>query len=114
MFFVNPVVRLLVGLWGMEYHRPHHIYCSVPHYRLKDLHAVLLSDPDYREKGMVVHGVLGEGSPGAPSIVDVLGPRYSWNSPEISVQVNTLERADINDKDGIARHSEASRQGRPV
>lgn len=114
VFFVNPVVRWLVFPWGMEYHLPHHIYCSVPHYRLKDLHEVLLSDPEYREKGMVVHGVLGEGSPGAPSIVDVLGPRYSLNGPEISVQDDTLEFADINDKDGIARHSEASRQGRPV
>lgn len=112
VFFVNPVVRYLVFPFGMEYHLPHHIYCSVPHYKLKDLHEAMLQDPEYREKGVVVHGVLGEGSPGKPSIVDVLGPRYaSLLSTEISVQDDTLELADVNDKEAIARHSEASRQG---
>lgn len=111
VFFVNPIVNWLVFPWGMEYHLPHHIYCSVPHYKLKDLHEILLNDPDYRDKGMVVHGVLGNGSPGAPSIVEVLGPRFAMTGKEISVQDETLELADVNDKDGIARHSEASRQG---
>jgi fatty acid desaturase len=114
VFFVNPIVNWLVFPWGMEYHLPHHIYCSVPHYKLKDLHEVLLNDPDYREKGVVVHGVLGEGAPGLPSIVEVLGPRYAMAGTEISVQDDTLELADVNDKAAIAAHSEASRQGRPV
>jgi fatty acid desaturase len=114
VFFVNPIVNWLVFPWGMEYHLPHHIYCSVPHYKLKDLHEVLLNDPDYREKGVVVHGVLGEGAPGIPSIVEVLGPRYAMAGTEISVQDDTLELADVNDKAAIAAHSEASRQGRPA
>ncbi|MBA4129984.1 MAG: fatty acid desaturase [Hyphomicrobium sp.] len=113
IFFVNPVVRWLVFPWGMDYHLPHHIYCSVPHYKLKDLHEVLLNDPEYREKGMVVHGVLGQGAPGMPSIVEVLGPRYTMTGEEISVQDDTLELADVNDKAAIASHSEASRQGAP-
>ena len=111
VFFVNPVVRWLVFPWGMEYHLPHHIYCSVPHYKLKYLHELLQSDPEYREKGMVVHGVLGEGSPGRPSIVEVLGPRFAPGGEEISVQDETLELAEVNDPDSIARHSAASRQG---
>jgi len=57
--------------------------------------------------------VLGQGSPGAPSIVEVLGPRYTMTGEEISVQDETLELADVNDKAGIAQHSEASRQGAP-
>jgi fatty acid desaturase len=114
VFFVNPIVNWLVFPWGMEYHLPHHIYCSVPHYKLKDLHEVLLNDPDYRENGIVVHGVLGQGGPGAPSIVEVLGPRYAMTGQEISVQDETLELADVNDKEGIAKHSEASRQGQPM
>ena len=114
VFFVNPIVNWLGFPWGMEYHLPHHIYCSVPHYKLKDLHEVLLNDPDYRENGIVVHGVLGQGGPGAPSIVEVLGPRYAMTGQEISVQDETLELADVNDKEGIAKHSEASRQGQPM
>jgi hypothetical protein len=78
---------------------------------LKDLHELLQSDPEYREKGMVVHGVLGEGSPGRPSIVEVLGPRFAPGGEEISVQDETLELAEVNDPDSIARHSAASRQG---
>lgn len=77
VFFVNPLIRYLVFPFGMEYHLPHHMYCSVPHYKLKDLHEVLQQDPEYREKGVVVQGLLGEGSPGRPSIVEVLGPRYT-------------------------------------
>lgn len=112
VFFVNPVIRYLVFPFGMEYHLPHHMYCSVPHYKLKDLHETLLQDPEYREKGVVVQGVLGEGSPGKPSIVEVLGPRYtSLLTKEISVQNDTLELADVNDEEGIARHVEASQRG---
>ena len=59
-------------------------------------------------------GCWDEGGPGAPSIVEVLGPRYAMTGQEISVQDETLELADVNDKEGIAKHSEASRQGQPM
>ncbi len=109
VFIVNPVLRYLVFPWGMEYHLPHHMFCSVPHYKLKDLHEVLQRDPEYREKGLVVEGLLGEGAPGRPSIMEVLGPHYAMATGDISVADETLELADINDPAGIARHSRASR-----
>lgn len=109
VFFVNPFVRYLVFPWGMEYHLPHHMFCSVPHYKLSELHEVLKRDPEYAAKGMVVHGVLGEGAPGRPSIVEVLGPRYAMTGTENFVLDETLELADVNDPEGIRRHSEASR-----
>lgn len=111
VFFVNPVWRYLIFPAGMEYHLPHHIYCSVPHYRLKELHEVLLRDPEYRDQGIVVEGMFGEGAPGKPSIVEVLGPRYTKNGSEISVVDETLELADVNDPAAIARQSAASRKG---
>jgi fatty acid desaturase len=112
IFLVNPVTRFLVFPWGMDYHLPHHLYCSVPHYKLKDLHETLLqTDPEYREHSRTVEGVLGTGTEERPSIFEVLGPRYAMAGGEISVQDDTLELADVNDKAGIARHSEASRAG---
>ena len=56
VFLVNPFIRYAVFPFGMDYHLPHHIYASVPHYKLKGLHDLLLQDPEYREKGIVVEG----------------------------------------------------------
>lgn len=112
IFLVNPVTRFLVFPWGMDYHLPHHLYCSVPHYKLKDLHETLLqTDPEYREHSRTVVGVLGTGTQERPSIFEVLGPRYAMSSGEITVQDDTLELADVNNKAAIARHSAASLAG---
>ena len=56
VFLVNPFIRYAVFPFGMDYHLPHHIYASVPHYKLKDLHELLLQDPEYRDNGVVVEG----------------------------------------------------------
>lgn len=49
---------------------------------------------------------------GQLSIVEVLGPHdTSLLTKEISVQNDTLELADVNDEEGIARHVEASQRG---
>jgi fatty acid desaturase len=113
IFLVNPVTRFLVFPWGMDYHLPHHLYCSVPHYKLKALHETLLqTDPEYREHSRTVEGVLGQGTEERPSIFEVLGPRYAMAGGDVSVQDDTLELADVNDKAGIARHSAASRASR--
>ncbi|MDX2308392.1 MAG: fatty acid desaturase [Hyphomicrobium sp.] len=111
VFLVGPVLRYLVFPWGMDYHLPHHMYCSVPHYKLKDLHEALRRrDPEYAEKGLVVEGLMGEGAPGRPSIVEVLGPRYTMTGTEKFVLDETLELADVNDRAGIERQIENSRR----
>ena len=111
MFLVGPVLRYLVFPWGMDYHLPHHMYCSVPHYKLKDLHEALRRrDPEYAEKGLVVEGLMGEGAPGRPSIVEVLGPRYTMTGTEKFVLDETLELDHVNDRAGIERQIENSRR----
>ena len=60
VFLAGPLVRYAVFPWGMDYHLPHHMIASVPHYNLKQLHEVLLRDPEYREKGVIVEGYFGE------------------------------------------------------
>lgn len=113
IFIVNPVLRYLVFPWGMDYHLPHHIFCSVPHYKLKDLHELMLAkDADYRENALVVERWIGENDNGRPSVIEVLGPKYARANTEIVVADETLELADVNNAAAIQAQSEASRAGR--
>ena len=112
IFLVNPLVRYAVFPWGMDYHLPHHLYASVPHYKLKGLHELMLRDPEYREKGQVVEGWSRRPRPekGWPTIVEVLGPRYAPANREVHVDDATLELADVNDEVGVARQIALSRK----
>jgi hypothetical protein len=108
-------VRYAVFPFGMDYHLPHHLMASVPHYNLKQLHEMLLRDPEYRDKGVIVEGYFGDGESagGHPTAMGVLGEKYAPKGREAAYVDNaTLEHADIADADGIAREVAASlRQG---
>lgn len=114
IFLVNPIARYAVFPWGMDYHLPHHLYASVPHYKLKELHEFLLADPEYAEKGLVVEGWSHRKKDGHPTIVDVLGPEYTPQGNAAHVDDATLEHADVNDAAAIARHSAASASQSPA
>ena len=114
IFLVNPFVRFAVFPFGMDYHLPHHLYASVPHYKLKRLHQFLLRDPQYVEKARIVEGWSTPGANKLPTVVDILGPQYAPQSEEIHVDNTTLELADINDRAAIQRHVEASLKQRPT
>jgi fatty acid desaturase len=94
----------------MDYHLPHHIMASVPHYNLPKLHEMLLRDPEYAEKGVVVEGFFGQdNASGAPTAVSVLGPAHAPKSREkVYVDNAAIEYADVADAAGIAREVEAS------
>jgi fatty acid desaturase len=114
VFLVGPLVRYAVFPFGMDYHLPHHLMASVPHYNLKRLHEVMLRDPEYRDKGVIVEGYFGEdeGPSGHPTAMGVLGEKYAPKTPEaVYVDNATLEHADIADAAGIAREVEASLRG---
>lgn len=112
VFLVDPISRYAVFPLGMDYHLPHHLYASVPHYKLKALHEALLRDPEYAEKGQVVEGWLGAGRGGDPSIVKVLGPEYAVKGEEIYVDEAATEEADVRDADKLKAHTSASQHGR--
>ena len=114
VFLVNPFLRYAVFPFGMDYHLPHHIMAAVPHYKLKDLHELLLEkDQQYAAQARVVEGWSGRsGEKRNPSIVDVLGPGYAPNGNAIFVDDTTLEYADVNDKEAIEKQKEASRAAR--
>jgi fatty acid desaturase len=109
IFYVNPIVRYAVFPWGMDIHLPHHLFASVPHYKLPDLHRLMLRDPEYAEKCRVVEGWSHRKTPDRPTVVDVLGPDYAPENKEVHVDDATLELAEINDKAAIQKHSDESR-----
>lgn len=111
VFLAGPLVRYAVFPWGMDYHLPHHMMASVPHYRLKDLHEALLADPKYREKGVIVEGYFGEGDPesGRPTALSVLSDKHAPKTREaVHVDNTTLEYADVTDAAAIADEAEHS------
>lgn len=111
VFLVNPFLRYAVFPFGMDYHLPHHINASVPHYRLKDFHEYLMeNDAKYSTQALVVEGWKSPGELTAPGIVDVLGPAYTPSGNKVHVDDETLIDADVNDKAAIAAQAEASRR----
>ncbi len=50
VFFVNRLINYAVFPMGQDYHLPHHIFASVPHYRLRELHEFLLQCVEYRAR----------------------------------------------------------------
>ncbi|MEQ8823704.1 MAG: fatty acid desaturase [Filomicrobium sp.] len=114
IFIVNPFLRYAVFPFGMDYHLPHHINASVPHYRLKDLHSFLMQrDEKYAAQALVVEGWKQNNKHDVPGIVDVLGPTYTPSGNKVHVDDETLTYADVNDEAAIAAHNAASRAEDP-
>lgn len=113
-FLVAPFVRFAVFPMGQDYHLPHHMYATVPHYRLKRLHALLMQYPEYREEGLEVHGYFRspERPQVHPTVVDVLGPEYAPRTDEVHIDAEAVSVAEFSDKEGLAREAESSRAER--
>ncbi len=45
----GPVERFLIGPHNINYHLAHHLFPSIPHYKVKDLHKGLMKHPVYAE-----------------------------------------------------------------
>jgi fatty acid desaturase len=110
VFLTGPLVRYAVFPWGMDYHLPHHLMASVPHYNLRRLHALMQRDPVYREKGVVLHGFFA--APEGPSALAALGPDHAPGGAERAyVDSAALEYAELRDAAGIAREAALSGVG---
>lgn len=109
VFRMNPFVRYAVFPFGMDYHLPHHMYATIPHYRLKAFHEFLLTQPEYREHCQVVdnyvipthaHDSLEERN---PTVVEVLGPEYAGTSDEIHIDDTVLDDWKVEEKESLLR-----------
>jgi fatty acid desaturase len=56
IFDGNPLIRFAVFPLGMDYHLPHHLFPMVPHYRLEELHRLLLETQPYEQLAPVMRG----------------------------------------------------------
>jgi fatty acid desaturase len=79
VFHCHPLVNFAVFPMGQDYHLPHHMFSTIPHYRLKELLEAMLEYPEYRRQATVVEGYFWpkEKPPTHPTVVDVLGPAYA-------------------------------------
>lgn len=114
-FLVAPLIRFAVFPFGQDYHLPHHMYATVPHYRLKRLHALLMGYAEYRDEALEVHGYFAspEKPQVHPTVVDVLGPEYAPRTAEVHIDVEAVSVAEFNDRDGLAKEVELSK-GEPL
>lgn len=51
--------RVLIAQNGVNFHAEHHLFPSVPFFRLRRLHQALMQDAGYRARAVVTHGYLG-------------------------------------------------------
>src|SRR5690606_20748764 len=110
-----PLFRYAVLPWGMDYHLPHHLMASVPHYKLKELHEALLRDPEYAEKGVVTEGLFGARNPstGRPTAFgSLLVEEAPTHHEPVHVDDTVLEDADIADLAAIEKEAALSRAAR--
>jgi fatty acid desaturase len=113
VFFVGRFIRFSVFPMGQDYHLPHHLYATVPHYRLKALHEALLRYPEYREQALEVHGyfVSPEQPQVHPTVLDVLGPDYAPKEFHgVHIDNTVLEDVEVEEKDEILAEGELEKR----
>ncbi len=73
IFLVSRLIRFAVFPLGMDYHLPHHLFPMVPHYRMRQLHELLLETEEYRQQALVVEGYFFHRRPPQhPTVVEVM------------------------------------------
>jgi fatty acid desaturase len=74
IFRVNRLIQLAVFPLGMDWHLPHHLFPMVPHYRLRELHELLMETDAYRQHAVVVEGYFlhRERPPKNPTVLDLM------------------------------------------
>jgi fatty acid desaturase len=74
IFQVNRLIQLAVFPLGMDWHLPHHMFPMVPHYRLKELHELLMETEAYRQQAVVVEGYFFHRThpPEHPTVLDLM------------------------------------------
>lgn len=119
VFLCHPFINFAVFPLGQDYHLPHHMFSTIPHYRLKALHAAMLECREYREQATVVEGYFWpkERPPVNPTVVDVLGPAYTPQEfRDVYIDNTVLEGRNVSDDekreimDEGAREAERARQ----
>ncbi len=108
-FFIAPLLDFAVFPMGQGYHLPHHMYATIPHYRLKQLHAFLMQYPDYAAEAVIVEGYFRPANPKVhPTVLDVLGPEYAARHKDaIHIDNSVLEGDRFDERDDIEEEAQS-------
>lgn len=107
-FIVSPLIRFAVFPMGQDFHLPHHLYATIPHYRLKKLHKRLMEMSEYREHAVTVDGYFfpPHRPKVNPTVLDVLGPAYAAkHTKAISIDNSVMEGDRFDGRDEIEKMS---------
>ncbi|CAN5369910.1 hypothetical protein BH11PLA2_BH11PLA2_23910 [soil metagenome] len=102
-FLLGPLIRFAAFPMGQDYHLPHHVYATIPHYRLRRLHAFLMTYPEYAREAVTVEGYFVAPNPKVhPTVIDVLGPEYAAKHKKlIHVDNSVLDGDRFDEKESI-------------
>jgi fatty acid desaturase len=113
VFFMNRLITFCIFPVGQRYHLPHHLFATVPHYRLRQLHEFLLDYPEYREQAVVVENYIlpRHDPPQRPTVLEVLGPDYApRDQREIYIDNSVLEQNEVEEKEEILEEGEEAQR----
>jgi fatty acid desaturase len=102
VFICHPFINFAVFPLGQDYHLPHHMFSTIPHYRLKELHELMSQYPEYQQTATVVEGYIWpkQRPPKRPTVVDVLGPAYAPREfREVYIDNSVLEGRNVSDRE---------------
>lgn len=91
-FFLLPV--------GQDYHLPHHLFASIPHYRLRRLHEAMLAYPDYRAAVVEVDGIIRTANQ-RRSVLGVLGVGPERAPDGTFIDSTVLDDCEVVERDAI-------------
>jgi fatty acid desaturase len=103
VFLVNLFVRDSILPYGQDIHLPHHMYATVPHYKLRELHEYMMQYPEYRDEAIVVRGAVLPRHDGEPSILDVLGPDWARSDAAVHIDNTVLDGERVDERNEIQR-----------
>jgi fatty acid desaturase len=102
VFLCHPLLNFAVFPLGQDYHLPHHMFSTIPHYRLRELHALMENIPEYRDHATVVEGYFwpAREPQTRPTVVDVLGPEFTPHEfREVYIDNSVLEGRNLTDRE---------------
>jgi fatty acid desaturase len=117
VFVCHPFINFAVFPLGQDYHLPHHMFSTIPHYRLKELHEALLAYPEYHNEATIVEGYFWpkERPPVNPTVVDVLGPDYAPKEfRDVYIDNAVLEGRNVTAEEKLEIENEGAREAERV
>src|SRR4051812_15680262 len=92
---------------GQDYPLPHHLFASVPHYRLRRLHEAMLAYADYRAAAVEVDGVVRARAE-RQSVLGVLGAEPERAAEGTFIDSTVLDDCDVVERDAIHQEERKS------